>query len=193
VNPDHRACRAMLDDLDHRLRTVTSTIASAVANRDPGCDVKRRYSIETILSHIVKLHLRRSHPVAFECQKMVLEDDVLQMVSPLQCDFTGWFFLRDMRQRAMEWLEAHQDISELTELEALDAPVRYFELAQYFERLAARHEAGRRDLQRAAIGFGLDLAPLVTGFLDGEASFDQLRTAFYERYQFSAVSTAVAT
>jgi hypothetical protein len=194
VNPDRGVCRTILEGLNDRLRSLASTIARAVANRDPGGDVDRRYPIEVILSHIVKLHLRRGHPVAFECQKIVLDDDVLQMVSPLQCDFTGWFFLREMRQRAMAWLEAHQaHSSELHELQDLDAEVRCFELAQYFERLAARHEAGRQELQTAATGFGLDLAPSVTAFLNGEASFESLRTAFYERYQWRTVSTAVAT
>ena len=98
--------------------------------------------MEVILSQIVKLHLRRDHAFALECQRIVLDDDLLQMVSPLQCDFTGWFFLRQMRQRALEWLDTQEKhTSELRELQELDAQVRFFELARYFERMAGRHEA----------------------------------------------------
>jgi hypothetical protein len=138
--------------------------------------------------------LRRTDALAFESQRLVLDDDVLQMVSPLQCDFTGWFFLREMRQRALEWLETDpQRTVELGDLQRLDSQVRFFELAQYFEGMAGRHEAGRRELQTASARFMQDLGASVTAFVDGEIAFDALRTAFYERYRWSRVNTTVST
>jgi hypothetical protein len=184
VNRNRAACLALLQDLDQRLQSFVPALALGVPTRDVGCHVQPRYPIEVILSQIVKLYLRRDHAFALECQRIVLDDDVLQMVSSLQCDFTGWFFLRQMRQRALEWLDTHEkNASELRELQELDQQVRFFELARYFERMASRYEADEKELQRAATGFMTQLEGPVTAFLRGHISFDSLRTGFYERYQ----------
>ncbi len=186
VKGDRAACLALLHDLDQRLQPLVAALALDVPTRDVGCHVQRRYAIEVILSHIVKQHLRRDHAFALECQRMVLDDNLLQMVSQLQCDFTGWFFLRQMRQRALEWLDTQEkNTSGLRELHELDTQVRFFELARYFEGMDRRSEAADKELRHAASCFMPAFEGSVTDFLRGDTSLDSLRREFYECYRCS--------
>ena len=193
VCSDRDACRAMLEKLNRRLQSFATTLMCEMPVRDSGADVRPRYPIEVILAHFIKLHFRRHDATSVEYQKMVLDDDVLQVVSPLQCDFTGWFFLRHLRQRVLEWLgENEHRYPELSELQQADERVRNLELSEYFSALADRHDKEVREIDAAAETLDAACRAPVTAFLRGETSFDSLRIAFYESFRQSKVSTAVS-
>ncbi len=142
-----------------------------------------RFAFGEVCLHLVKLYLRQDDPEAFYWERMLMDNDLLQVISPFEADFTGWFQLRDQRDLAIVWLgQLENELPDLfADLRTMDHSVRYYDLALNYARIISQYRRNQRRLYEGVTTLmSGPLYPAMRQYVDSKVSFEQLTRMFYQ-------------